>query len=604
MRHIGLIARVLLTMTAVGFAILALAGTLLWDQSVERDRRRLDMIGKDATERLATVLADPLQAGDDANLRARLELADFPDLLAIELDRLPDHQPILSTLHGAPERLATQIGRRVAEAPILAHGRPIAAVRVSIDEEPAAAARHRLLGWTLGLGTALLAVLDLLVAHLLATLVVRPLRQLDRQLVDPTTDRPIRDPLVGGTTAPEVRIISHRIALRFTDQNSICRRYVGRCSLDHAILSAIGDGVITMDPAGRITAINPIAERLTGRSASTALGAPWATILVHADGGAAPDALANDLANGSHAGHRMVILTPEGRRRTLLTRTARLADNRGSVLVLRDETDRLELEERLCQAEKLEDLGRMAGGVAHDFNNLLTSIITASEMLARHTQGDATAERFSSLILRSSEQAADLTRQLLRFARNSRPERTPIDLHDTLRHAISVVEKAPGVPCDFHLHLLAPNARVLGNSALLSAVFINLGINARDAMPRGGSLCIASREVEIIAGDEVLAPFRLRPGAHLAITITDTGIGMDEATRNRLFQPFFTTKRPGKGTGLGLATCYATLRDHGGAITVQSALGCGSTFTVYLPLSHNDDSSSIRASVTEVRQLD
>ncbi|HTL51347.1 MAG TPA: ATP-binding protein, partial [Planctomycetota bacterium] len=248
--------------------------------------------------------------------------------------------------------------------------------------------------------------------------------------------------------------------------------------------------------------------------------------------------------------------------------------------VVRDITERIRLEQQLRQAQKMQAVGQLAGGVAHDFNNQLTSVMGFAEMLALRLDNPED-RRFAEHILQASRRAADLTQKLLAFSRKGKFIAVPVDLHQIIVEVAALLRHSLDKRIDIRQEFNAPRAITRGDPNQLQNAFLNLAINARDAMPNGGTLTFATAETTVNTQAPALG---IAPGAHLQIHVTDTGIGMDEETRKRLFEPFFTTKGEGKGTGLGLAAVYGTVKNHAGAITVETEFGHGTTFTVYLPL--------------------
>jgi signal transduction histidine kinase len=241
-------------------------------------------------------------------------------------------------------------------------------------------------------------------------------------------------------------------------------------------------------------------------------------------------------------------------------------------------------EEELRHSQKMEAVGRLAGGVAHDFNNLLTAIIGYAELIATRTSSNSLAKQNAELIRKAGEQAAALTRQLLAFSRKQILQPKVIDLNALVVEMEKLLRRVIGERFDLQSHPHAENGRVKADPSQLEQVVLNLGVNARDAMPRGGKLIIRTENVRL---DHETAPqisASLVPGDYVMLSVTDTGAGMDENTKSHIFEPFFTTKGPGKGTGLGLATVYGIVRQTGGGISVESELGQGSTFRIYLPL--------------------
>ena len=242
------------------------------------------------------------------------------------------------------------------------------------------------------------------------------------------------------------------------------------------------------------------------------------------------------------------------------------------VTVLRDITDMVHAQERLRRAEKMEAVGQLAGGIAHDFNNQLAAILGFAELLSRRV-ADPGAREYAATIARTASRAAELTRQLLAFARKGRGRSEPVDVHAVVRDVTALIERIVDKRIVVASRLTAERTVVNGDAGQLQSALLNLAINARDAMPDGGVLTLATDVVE--SGVPCLR-----------VRVTDTGTGMSEETRRHLFEPFFTTKEPGKGTGMGLATVYGTVAGHKGTVEVVSELGHGSTFAVLLPLAH------------------
>ena len=241
-------------------------------------------------------------------------------------------------------------------------------------------------------------------------------------------------------------------------------------------------------------------------------------------------------------------------------------------------------EEELRHSQKMEAVGRLAGGVAHDFNNLLTAIIGYAELIATRTSSNSLAKQNAELIRKAGEQAAALTRQLLAFSRKQILQPKVIDLNSLVVEMERLLRRVIGERFDLQSHPDAENGRVKADPSQLEQVVLNLGVNARDAMPRGGKLIIRTENVALDRKEAQQLSAALSPGEYVMLSVTDTGAGMDEETMSHIFEPFFTTKGPGKGTGLGLATVYGIVRQTGGGISVESEVGKGSTFRIYLPV--------------------
>lgn len=257
-----------------------------------------------------------------------------------------------------------------------------------------------------------------------------------------------------------------------------------------------------------------------------------------------------------------------------------------------NEGQREKLEGQLRQAQKMEALGRLAGGVAHDFNNLLTVIRGHSELLLDRLQPTDALYNYSQQIRKTSDRAAALTRQLLAFSRTQVLQPKILDVNELLVEMGKLLRRLLREDIEFCLHLGESVGRVKGDPGQLEQVFLNLTVNASDAMLSGGKLTIETQNV-LVDGEYVRSRPSLEPGRYVLIAVTDTGHGMDGATKARIFEPFFTTKERGKGTGLGLATVYGVVKQTGGFIWVESELGEGTRFEVYLPSTDERENNGV-----------
>jgi len=263
---------------------------------------------------------------------------------------------------------------------------------------------------------------------------------------------------------------------------------------------------------------------------------------------------------------------------------------KGASVVMVDVTERRRLEADLRQAQKMEAIGQLAGGVAHDFNNLLTVILSCSELLQAPDLDSVERAETVQQIQDAGERARDLTRQLLAFARKQVTRPVPLDLLAVVRSAEKLLRRLVGEDVTVVVEVDAPGElfRVLCDAGQFDQVLMNLAVNARDAMPHGGKLTLALANAVVTSTEATSPP----PGEWVRLTVKDTGTGLTEAARAHLFEPFFTTKAPGRGTGLGLATVHGIVTQAGGHIQAESEEGRGTSFTLWLPRSRQVPSAA------------
>lgn len=258
---------------------------------------------------------------------------------------------------------------------------------------------------------------------------------------------------------------------------------------------------------------------------------------------------------------------------------------------LRDEASRAELEAQLRQAQKMEAVGRLAGGLAHDFNNILTVVLGNANLLAEDDSLPEGARDIARDITLASGRASALIRQLLAFSRRQVVKMQAVDLNETITRMKRILTPLLGAHVELKCRLDPELPPVAADAGMMEQVVLNLAINARDAMPQGGVLTICT-ETRVTDAGSTIAESARPPGRYVVLTVCDTGTGMDENVKAHLFEPFFTTKDTGRGTGLGLATVYGITQQHGGWIEVDTAPGRGSSFAVYLPMSLADATES------------
>jgi hypothetical protein len=251
---------------------------------------------------------------------------------------------------------------------------------------------------------------------------------------------------------------------------------------------------------------------------------------------------------------------------------------------LAEQREKLELEARLQQVQKMESIGLLAGGIAHDFNNLLSPIMGFAELALSDAAaaGDTPSTEGLRQILKAAERGMDLTRRLLAFSRKQVLDTHPLDLNEEVSVTAGLLRRVIGEDIEVTLNLEPDLGKVRADSSQIQQVLMNLALNARDAMPDGGKLIIETANVMLL--EHLVRGFPgVKPGPYVMLTVSDTGQGMDEQVRRRIFEPFFTTKEQGRGTGLGLAIVLGIVQQHGGHIEVDSQQGLGTTFKLYLP---------------------
>ncbi|MEO8369424.1 MAG: PAS domain S-box protein [Candidatus Solibacter sp.] len=380
------------------------------------------------------------------------------------------------------------------------------------------------------------------------------------------------------------------------------RRAEGERATLAAALEQSGEQIVITDIQGHITYCNPSFEQLTGYKRSEVVGCNprflksgeqdvefygdlWLTIMA---GAIWTGRFTNRKKDGT-------LYHAEG----TISPIFGVADNLiGFVAATRDVTGRLRMEEQLRQAQKMEGIGRLAGGVAHDFNNLLTVIQGYSGLLEEKLRGSDALLEYAQLISKASGHAAGLTKQLLAFSRKQIIKPRPMDLNEVVSGMRPMLQRLVGEDVEVVTHLAADLGLVRADADQTSQILINLAANARDAMPKGGTLSIRTANLDTAPDIETRA--EMAAGPAVLLEMSDTGVGMTPATRENIFEPFFTTKERGRGTGLGLATVYGIVKQNGGVIQVASRPGEGATFSIFLP--RIDDQPARAAAPREARE--
>jgi two-component system cell cycle sensor histidine kinase/response regulator CckA len=355
------------------------------------------------------------------------------------------------------------------------------------------------------------------------------------------------------------------------------------------MLEAALDAIVAIDHNGSITDFNPAAERIFGYRAEAVRGRPLAETII-------PPSLRDrhqtafdrylQTEQPTILGRRLELigLHADGHEFPVELTVYRVPIEGPPVFsaFIRDLTQARQLEEQLVQAQKMESVGRLAGGIAHDFNNLLTAINGFAQLTLDDPQLSAVARDALVQISAAADRASELTSQLLAFSR--RQVMQPISLHPGIKvdDIAPMLRRLLGEDIELITRAAPDLGHVLVDPGQLTQVILNLAVNARDAMPRGGTLTIEAENVDLDA-NYAAGHAEVIPGQYVVLSVTDSGVGMDEATRARLFEPFFTTKELGKGTGLGLATVYGIIKQSGGHIWAYSEPDHGTVFKIYLP---------------------
>lgn len=406
------------------------------------------------------------------------------------------------------------------------------------------------------------------------------------------TGRPVAFEMYSGALKKYFSVIAFRpregqFAVNFIDVTEQ-RRANELIRLQSAALESAANGIMLVDRTGVITWVNKAFTELTGYSLEEAVGKSpsilksgrhdaafyadlWNTVLA---GNLWRGELFNRRKDGSIYVEELTVTPVLG------------ADGTPThfVAIKQDITERRVMQQRMFESQKMETIGRLAGGIAHDFNNLLQAITGFSHLLLDHMEAQNPYRDDVLEIDKAARRAADLTRQLLAFSRKQLIETRTVDLNSLVDGTQKMLRRLIGEDIQLVLELEPNLDPVHIDPGQIEQVLVNLAVNARDAMPAGGRLVIATSSIVLLKEDDLFSPDR-RHGRFVVLDVTDTGQGMKPEVRDRIFEPFFTTKGPGRGTGLGLSVVYGIVQQHEGMIHVYSEPGRGTTFRIYLPVS-------------------
>lgn len=358
------------------------------------------------------------------------------------------------------------------------------------------------------------------------------------------------------------------------------------------VVDSIGDVVIVIDNINKIVRVNIATETLTGFQHNEIVGRNIEELIqfngkseAYKNLGIVQRVLEMNLDGRTN--ELLNLITKDKKEIPVLVHGSPLKGANigviGTVLVCREMTNQIKLEEQLRHSEKMRAIGQLSGGIAHDFNNLLTGIIGCANYLKKHIGPNATLLEYVENILITGRRAATLTSQLLAFSRHEKPRLSEIDLNILVSEVINLLKHTIDPRIRMHKDFKISQAIIEGDESQLHNAILNLAVNARDAMPSGGNLYFTTDFQDFTKENCVNEFSTLKPGKYIVLSIKDTGCGIPPELITHIFEPFFTTKEKGKGTGLGLAAVYGTVHSHHGCITVQSQVSSHTIFSMYLP---------------------
>jgi PAS domain S-box-containing protein len=363
------------------------------------------------------------------------------------------------------------------------------------------------------------------------------------------------------------------------------------------------DGIIVIDRNGIIVNVNEKACEMHGFPRESLIGTNISLLEISGDRGKVAERMRNILS-----GATMVFESVHNKKDGSLvyfeisSKAVVIDDEQFIQSFYRDITEKKQMHEYLLQSQKMESIGVLTGGIAHDFSNILTAILVHIEVMRRAIATNARAMTSLSIVRDGIVNASNMVSKLLGFSRKTDYDIVSLNLNDVVKDTVRLLERVVGPNIAIRLKLNDKLSPVIGDFTQLEQVVMNFIVNARDAMPKGGDITITTDYRTITKGMRDVPPY-VTPGQYVQLTVSDTGVGIPEGLLNKIFEPFFTTKDRDKGTGLGLAMAYGVIKDHKGYIAVQSQLGSGSSFSVYLPACESSAMPERTASKMQVSNL-
>jgi PAS domain S-box-containing protein len=366
------------------------------------------------------------------------------------------------------------------------------------------------------------------------------------------------------------------------------------------IVDSSEDAIIGKDLDGIILTWNKGAEHIYGYTAAEIIGKPISLLTAKNRPAEIPTILGK-IRRGEIVDHyESIRVTKDGRHLNMSITISPIRDTDGTIVgasaIARNITAQKKTEEMLRQAQKMEAVGRLAGGVAHDFNNILGIITACTELLRDRIDSNSAASPYLENVRKAADRGAILTRQLLAFSRKQTAQPHVLDLNERLKETVKLLRPLMGDDVEIVIHAKPDWALIEVDPSQLDQTILNLAINSRDAMPHGGKFILETASMNFDAAFAAQHP-PMTAGKYILLAVSDTGAGMDETTVSRIFEPFFTTKEIGKGTGLGLATVYGIVRQNGGHIWVYSEPGRGTTFKIYWPSAEHKVRTDIHSEI-------